>query len=81
MFVPLRNNRNVMIGGAIPPLRKNPQDNIMNASEGKKGGNQIVGVHSPAPENKVLHGGELLDKIKFDENKHNNKRENIRFLF
>jgi hypothetical protein len=56
------------------------------------GSNQIVGVHSPAPENKTLqhdkktrdstfHGGELLDKIKFGSANSKNKRENIKFLF
>ena len=74
MFVPL-NKSCVMIGGAVPPLRKNPQDDIALSSKEGKGANQIVGVHSPAPTNKTLndnkskslvfHGGELLDKINF----------------
>ena len=86
MFVPLSSNRNVMVGGSVPPLRKNP--NTMTTTEGK-GANQIVGVHSPAPTNKTLndnkskslvfHGGELLDKIKFGSGKAE-KRENIKFL-
>ena len=91
MFVPLSSSRNVMIGGAIPPLRRNPEDNVVLASEGS-GSNQIVGVHSLAPKNKTLerdkksqglvfHGGELLDKIKFGSANPKNKRENIKFLF
>ena len=82
-----------MIGGAVPPLRKTPEDNIASASEMQgSGSNQIVGVHSPAPKNKTLqrdkksrdlvfHGGELLDKIKFGSANSKNKRENIKFLF
>ena len=91
MFVPLSSSRNVMIGGAIPPLRRNPEDNVVLASEVKgSGSNQIVGVHSPAPQNKTLpktskdlvfHGGELLNKIKFGSANTKNKRENIKFLF
>ena len=94
MFVPLSSSRNVMIGGAIPPLRRNPEDNVVLASEVKgSGSNQIVGVHSLAPKNKTLeqcdkkskdlvfHGGELLDKIKFGSANPKNKRENIKFLF
>ena len=93
MFVPLSSSRNVMIGGAIPPLRINPEDNVVLASKVKgSGSNQIVGVHSPAPKNKTLerdkksqglvfHGGELLDKIKFGSANPKNKRENIKFLF
>ena len=87
MFVPLSSNRNVMVGGSVPPLRKNP--NTMTTTEGK-GANQIVGVYSLAPTNKTLnddkskslvfHGGELLDKIKFGSGKAE-KRENIKFLF
>ena len=87
MFVPLSSNRNVMVGGSVPPLRKNPSNTV--TTEGK-GANQIVGVHSPAPTNKTLngnkskslvfHGGELLDKIKFGSGKAE-KRENIKFLF
>ena len=87
MFVPLNSNRNVMVGGSVPPLRKNPSNTV--TTEGK-GANQIVGVHSPAPTNKTLaeskskglvfHGGELLDKIKFGSGKVE-KRENIKFLF
>ena len=89
MFVPL-NKSCVMVGGAVPPLRKNPQDDIALSSTEGKGANQIVGVHSPAPTNKTLndnkskslvfHGGELLDKIKFGSGKAE-KRENIKFLF
>ena len=91
MFVPLSSSRNVMIGGAIPPLRRNPEDNVVLASEVKgSGSNQIVGVHNAAPKIKTLahdkksqdlvfHGGELLNKIKFGAKK--NKRENIKFLF
>ena len=89
MFVPLSSSRNVMIGGAIPPLRKNQEDDVVLASE-MQGSNQIVGVHNAAPKIKTLardkksqdlvfHGGELLDKIKFGAKK--NKRENIKFLF
>ena len=93
MFVPLSSSRNVMIGGSIPPLRRNPEDNVVLASEIQgSGSNQIVGVHSPAPKNKTLerdkksqgsvfHGGELLDKIKFGSANPKNKRENIKFLF
>ena len=93
MFVPLSSSRNVMIGGAVPPLRKTPEDNIALASEMQgSGSNQIIGVHSPAPKNKTLphdkksrdlvfHGGELLDKIKFGSANSKNKRENIKFLF
>ena len=91
MFVPLSSSRNVMIGGAIPPLRRNPEDNAVLASEGS-GSNQIVGVHNAAPKIKTLardkksqdlvfHGGELLDKIKFGSANPKNKRENIKFLF
>jgi hypothetical protein len=91
MFVPLSSSRNVMIGGAIPPLRRNPEDNVVLASEVKgSGSNQIVGVHNAAPKIKTLahdknsqdlvfHGSELLNKIKFGAKK--NKRENIKFLF
>ena len=79
MFVPISSNR--IVGGAIPPLRKYPQDDI---TEGK-GANQIVGVHSPSlAKNKSksasFQGGELLDKIKFGNGKAE-KRENIKFLF
>ena len=93
MFVPLSSSRNAMIGGAIPPLRKNQEDDVVLASEMQgSGSNQIVGVHSPAPKNKTLerdkksqvlvfHGGELLDKIKFGSANPKNKRENIKFLF
>ena len=93
MFVPFSSSRNVMIGGAVPPLRRNPEDNVVLASEIQgSGSNQIVGVHSPAPKNKTLerdkksrssvfHGGELLDKIKFGSANPKNKRENIKFLF
>ena len=93
MFVPLSSGRNVMIGGAIPPLRKNPERDVALASEMQgSGSSQIVGVHSPAPKNKTLqrdkkshdlvfHGGELLDKIKFGSANSKNKRENIKFLF
>ena len=52
MFVPV-NKSCVIVGGAVPPLRKNPQDDIaLSSTEGKA--NQIVGVHSPAPTNKTL---------------------------
>ena len=93
MFVPLSSSRNVMIGGAVPPLRKNPERDVALASEMQgSGSNQIIGVHSPAPKNKTLqhdkktrdlafHGGELLDKIKFGSANSKNKRENIKFLF
>ena len=55
MFVPLSSSINVMIGGAIPPLRKNQEDDVVLASEMQgSGSNQIVGVHSPAPKNETL---------------------------
>ena len=93
MFVPFSSSRNVMVGGSVPPLRRNPENDIVAASEVQgSGSNQIVGVHSPAPKNKTLerdkksqglvfHGGELLDKIKFGTANPKNKRENIKFLF
>ena len=43
MFVPL-NKSCVMVGGAVPPLRKNPQDDIALSSTEGKGANQIVGA-------------------------------------
>ena len=93
MFVPFSSSRNVMIGGAIPPLRKNQEDDVVLASEMQgSGSNQIIGVHNAAPKIKTLardkksqdlvfHGGELLDKIKFGSANPKNKRENIKFLF
>ena len=91
MFVPFSSSRNVMVGGSVPPLRRNPENNIVAASEVQGlGSNQIIGVHSPAPQNKTLpktskdlvfHGGELLNKIKFGSTNPKNKRENIKFLF
>ena len=93
MFVPLSSSRNVIIGGGIPPLRKNQDDDVVLASEMQgSGSNQIVGVHNAAPKIKTLahdknsqdlvfHGSELLNKIKFDSVNPKNKRENIKFLF
>ena len=93
MFVPFSSTRNVVIGGSIPPLRKNSENNVVLASEIEgSGSNQIKGLHSPAPANKTLahdkkskdlvfQGGELLNKIKFGSKNSNNKRENIKFLF
>ena len=93
MFVPVSSSRHVSIGVAIPPWRRNTDDNVVLSSEVKgSGSNQIVGVHSPAPKNKTLerdkksrssvfHGGELLDKIKFGSANPKHKRENIKFLF
>ena len=58
----------VVLGGAIAPLRKSPQEGA--------GANQVVGVHAKAP----MVGGEILDKLKFSGGKAS-KRENIKFIF
>lgn len=73
MNVPLM-KKAVVLGGAIAPLRKPPQNE--NSVAGK-GANQIVGVHAPAP----MVGGDILDKLKFSERGKTSKRDNIKFIF
>lgn len=55
----------VVLGGAIAPLRKSPQEG--------RGANQS---HAAVP----MVGGEILDKLKFSKGKAS-KRENIKFIF